>query len=123
MARRLLLERDSVWNTFVMVGRAKAFLTMLHAALPELSTALSRAALWNGAETHIERCIYQRMHSTDLSKQVLSTETKRLMVLRLGGVGWSDLGDPGRVLATLKSDSTLEWMAEWLRANGAQAIA
>lgn len=123
VARKLLLNRDSVWNTFVMVGRVEAFLAMLHAALPEMSTVLATATLWNGAETHIEHSIYKRVPSTDLSKQVLSTETKRLMVLRLGDVGWSDLGNPGRVLATLKSDSTPEWMAEWRRANGAQALA
>jgi mannose-1-phosphate guanylyltransferase len=122
-ARKLLLNRDSVWNTFVMVGRVEAFLAMLRAALPELSNVLATATLWNGTETHIERSIYKRISSADLSKQVLSTETERLMVLRLGDVGWSDLGDPGRVLATFKSDSMPEWMAEWRRANGAQAMA
>jgi mannose-1-phosphate guanylyltransferase len=123
IARGLLLSQDAVWNTFVMVGRVGAFLEMLHSALPELSTELATATLWKGRETHIEHSIYTRMPSTDLSKQVLSTETKRLMVLRLGDVGWSDLGDPGRVLATYKSDSTPEWVAEWRRASGAEAMA
>jgi len=123
IARKLLLSQDSVWNTFVMVGRAKAFLEMFRASLPELSTAFPTATLWKGGETHIEHGIYKRMPSTDLSKQVLSTETTRLMVLRLGDVGWCDLGDPGRVLATFASDSTPEWMAEWRRANGAEAMA
>jgi len=55
IARKLLFNRDSVWNTFVMVGRVKAFVAMLHAALPDLSTAFATATLWNGAETHIEQ--------------------------------------------------------------------
>jgi len=46
-----------------------------------------------------------------------------LLVLRLGDVGWSDLGDPGRVLTTFASASAPEWMAEWGRAYGAEAVA
>jgi len=41
LARNLMLGLNSIWNTFVMVGRVKAFLAMLHAALPGLSTARS----------------------------------------------------------------------------------
>jgi hypothetical protein len=87
IARRLWLNQDSVWNTFVMVGRVKAFLEMLHAALPELTAALATATLWKGRGTHIEHSLYKRMPSSDLSKHVLSAETKRLLVLRLGEVG------------------------------------
>ena len=123
IARKLLLNQDSVWNTFVMVGRVKAFLGMFRAALPELSAMLATATLWEGRETHVEHSLYKGMLSTDLSKQVLSTETKRLVVLRLGDVGWCDLGDPGRVLATLPADSAPEWMAEWTRLNAAAARA
>ena len=123
IARKLVLNCDSVWNTFVMVGRVKAFWEMLHAALPDLTAVFASATLRKGRETHIEHSLYKRMPSTDFSKQVLSAETKRLLVLRLGDVGWSDLGDPGRVLTTFASGSTPEWMAEWRRAYGAESVA
>ncbi len=123
IARKLWLGRDSVWNTFVMVGRAKAFLEMFDAALPELTDAFATATLWRGSETHLEHSIYKAMPFADLSKQVLSAETKRLLVLRMGDVGWSDLGDPERVLATFSSGSAPVSVAEWRRANGAEAVA
>jgi len=123
IARELLLNRDSVWNTFVIVGRVKAFLEMFHAAIPELGAVLSTATLWMGREAHIEHSLYKKMPTIDLSKQVLSTETTRLLVSRMGDVGWSDLGDPGRVLATFPSDSALEWIGEWRRMKVAAAVA
>jgi len=113
IARNLWLNQGSVWNTFVMVGQVKAFLEMLDAALPELTATLAAATLWKGREIHIEHSLYKRMPSTDLSKQVLSVETNRLLVLQMGDVGWSDLGDPERLLATFAADSAPMWMAEW----------
>ena len=106
-----------------MVGRVKAFLEMFRAALPELTTDLATATLWEGRETHIEHSLYKGMPSADLSNQILSTETKRLLVLRLGDVGWSDLGGPERVVAMFPPGSEPVWMAEWRRVNGAAAIA
>jgi mannose-1-phosphate guanylyltransferase len=118
IARRLWSAQDSVWNTFVMVGRVKAFLDMLHAALPEVASVLATAPLWKGTETHIEHALYKRMPSADVSKQVLSTQTTRLLVLRLGDAGWSDLGDPERVMAMFAAGSAPVWMTEWRRTNG-----
>src|SRR6185436_14902971 len=43
LARNLWLNQGSVWNTFVMVGRVKAFLGMFHNALPKLTTDLAAA--------------------------------------------------------------------------------
>jgi mannose-1-phosphate guanylyltransferase len=124
IARRLWLSRNSVWNTFVMVGQVKAFLDMFHATVPELTAVLAKATLWRGGETRIEDSLYKGMPSTDLSKKVLSEESKRLLVLRLGDVGWSDLGDPERVMTTMSAaGSAPVWMTEWRRANGAQAMA
>ena len=65
---------------------------MVNAALPELTGAFATATLWQGAETHIRHSVYKAIPSVDFSKQVLSVEMKRLLVLRLGDVGWSDLG-------------------------------
>jgi hypothetical protein len=47
--------------------------------------------------------------SGDFSHQVLSVSTNQLAVLRMGDVGWSDLGTPERVMTAmtrsgLKSD-------------------
>jgi len=121
-AQELWLNQDSVWNTFVLVGRVKAFLKMFVGALPELTAELANSTLWKGSQTHIDRAVYKRIPSTDLSKQVLSAETKRLVVLRLGDVGWCDLGGPERVLAMFPPGSAPTWILEWRRANDAEVM-
>jgi mannose-1-phosphate guanylyltransferase len=122
-ARKLWLNQGSVWNTFVMVGRVKAFLEMFRDALPELTTDLATATPWEGSQTHIEHSLYERLPFTDFSKQVLSAQTKRLLVLRLGDVGWCDLGGPDRVLAMFSPDAPPPWMAEWRRSTVAEVMA
>jgi len=41
-------------------------------------------------------------------------------VLRLGDVGWCDLGGPERVASMFPPDSAPAWMAEWRRASAAK---
>jgi mannose-1-phosphate guanylyltransferase len=97
-----LLGEHSAWSTFVMVGHVRAFLEMVAQAIPNVLKAVRRARLWTGFETHIEESVYSRLPSTDFSGQVLSLQAGRLLVLRVRGLGWSDLGHPGRVLTVLE---------------------
>ena len=109
-----LLGEHSAWNTFVMVGRASAFLEMVAQAIPDALETLRRARVWNGSETHIEESVYHQVLSSDFSKQVLSVDAARLLVLRVRDLGWSDLGHPERVLAALEAGSSQPWwMEEW----------
>jgi mannose-1-phosphate guanylyltransferase len=121
---RALLEQGSVWNTFVMVGHVQAFLQMVQAALPELLYPLSSARLWAGEETHIEESVYQQIPSVSFSHDVLSVKPGGLAVLVLNDAGWSDLGDPGRVLMALR-DSRCEaaWIRRWKMPKTAAAAA
>ena len=123
VARRLLAQ-GSVWNTFVMVGHVQAFLQTVQAAVPRLLHALASAHMWAGQETHIEESLYERVPSVCFSRSVLSAETNPLVVLRLNGVGWSDLGDPGRAfLAVRESGSEPAWTQDWRHAKGVAAEA
>jgi hypothetical protein len=45
--------------------------------------------------------LYAQIQDTNFSHQVLAVCSENLMVMRVGDVGWSDLGEPGRVLSTL----------------------
>lgn len=107
-----LLGAQSAWNTFVMVGRVSAFLEMVAQAIPDVLEALRRARVWNGSETHIEESVYHQVLSSDFSKQVLSVDAARLLVLRVRDLGWSDLGHPERVLAALEEASSQPWWTE-----------
>jgi mannose-1-phosphate guanylyltransferase len=89
---RALLARGCLWNTFVMIGRASAFLEMLKTAVPGMVRALAGP---NPDEA------FAMLTPGDFSKQVLSASTERLAVLRLGNVGWSDLGTPERVVSVM----------------------
>lgn len=88
-----LLAHGCLWNTFVMIGRASAFLGILNAAVPRLMKILgSGRDLAPGEEA------YAALSPGDFSQQVLSVSTRQLAVLRLGNVGWSDLGTPERAM-------------------------
>jgi mannose-1-phosphate guanylyltransferase len=94
-----LLAHGCLWNTFVMIGRASAFLDLLNAAVPRVMQVLeSQMGLSCAAPTlPSEDEAYATLHPGDFSQQVLSVSTGQLAVLRLGNIGWSDLGTPERV--------------------------
>src|SRR5262249_42053395 len=92
-----LMERGCLWNSFVMVGRVDALLKMTRVALPEMYAAFAAVTptfeALNG--------LYSRIEDSNFSHQVLAVRPEDLMVMRVGDVGWSDLGEPNRVLSTL----------------------
>jgi mannose-1-phosphate guanylyltransferase len=100
---RSLMDQGCLWNSFVMVGRLDAFLKMTREALPELFLAFARTVPMFGAalERNAMCDLYRRIPDSNFSHQVLARRPHDLAVMRVGEVGWSDLGEPARVLATL----------------------
>lgn len=98
-----LLERGCLWNSFVMVGRVDALLKMTQAALPELYAGfVALTPMFESAREHKALAdLYSKIADTNFSHQVLAARPQDLTVMRVGDVGWSDLGEPSRVLATL----------------------
>jgi mannose-1-phosphate guanylyltransferase len=111
---RGLLARGSLWNTFVMVGHVRGFLEMVNASLADLVGRLRGSRLWAGAEVQVQNSVYDRIPAIDFSREVLAVQTARLLALRMAATGWSDLGNPERVLTVLQA-SGLEpwWMERW----------
>jgi mannose-1-phosphate guanylyltransferase len=97
---RGLLDLGCFWNTFVMVGRAQAFLELVQSAAPELFEMFRRFHV-GSCDRSAER-LYRRIPIVDFSKTILANGTASLAVTDMGDVGWSDLGQPQRV-ATLAS--------------------
>ena len=119
-----LLERGCVWNTFVMVGRAQAFLELIRAGARDIYQAFERLLALPESVSMNDRLnvIYQCVTTADFSKLVLSGTPDRLGVWCLGDVGWSDLGDPRRVMTVLDETGIAnEWMNSWR--TGAVAVA
>jgi mannose-1-phosphate guanylyltransferase len=97
------MDHGCLWNSFVMVGRVDALLKMTQAALPEMYADF--AAIAPSFETDEEpralAALYSHIQDSNFSHQVLAVRPGDLMVMRVGDVGWSDLGEPNRVLSAL----------------------
>jgi mannose-1-phosphate guanylyltransferase len=111
---RELLDRGCLWNTFVMVGRIRAFLDLMLMAVPRLYDALERY------ETASAGCdsehLYEALAAIDFSRAVLAMSPGELIVLNAGCVGWSDLGEPERVVNLISQLNTeCDWIETWRR--------
>jgi mannose-1-phosphate guanylyltransferase len=100
---RKLIERGCLWNSFVMVGRIDAFLQMVRRALPELYNFFTAVAPVFGTRDEFPnlRALYSWIPEINFSHEVLAMRPDDLGVMKVDNVGWSDLGEPSRVLAAL----------------------
>jgi mannose-1-phosphate guanylyltransferase len=98
-----LWAQGCLWNTFVMVGRASAFVEMIQRAVPNMYRAFEPILALPNPEMEAEmmQSVYEKLPIADFSREVLSVSAEMLAVARLGDVGWNDLGDPRRLMATL----------------------
>jgi mannose-1-phosphate guanylyltransferase len=115
-----LRERGCLWNTFVMMGRASAFLDLIRTVSPSALAPFEAVPL---ASRRLDQ-IYPVIETSDFSKQVLAKGCSALSVLDIGETGWSDLGDPQRVVATLAMRGVKNpWRDLWVREMGIAAVA
>lgn len=109
-----LIRRGCLWNTFIMVGRIQAFLDLTSQALPAIFQTfyLTSSCLQEADPMALEE-LYARIKIVNFSQDVLAARPERLAVLRADGLGWSDLGDPGRVIsAVVHNGIQTEWNVE-----------
>ncbi len=119
-----LFEQGALWNTFVMVGRVRAFLDMVAAARTGLSRAFPPDRLWSGAEVHLPAWLYDRFYAIDFSRDILSLQAQRLITLKMEGTEWNDLGRPERVMDVLHAAGLKPWwMKEWHGARRPAGVA
>ena len=117
VAKRLMAD-GCLWNSFVMVGRVSAFIEMFRDHLPEMFRMFSaaKATFGKSQEAAVIRSIYQWLSETNFSSEVLEKSAEKLLVMRVGQVGWSDWGEPDRVVGTL---TNLGIQTEWMHAMAA----
>jgi mannose-1-phosphate guanylyltransferase len=116
------LAEGYLWNTLVIVGRLDVYLQMAEACVPEIFAPLRAlaACLDTAAEAAALATTYRRLPSADLSQAMLARRPQLLSVLPATDVGWSDWGEPDRILETLRRfDLRPRWLLacnrEWLR--------
>ena len=104
-----LLAKGALWNTFMMVGKVRAFFSLLEQATPQLCAGFAplMRAIGRPAESSIATALYESIPAVDLSRDVLARQPERLTVIEAPPMGWTDLGRADRVLA-LRSRLGLE---------------
>jgi mannose-1-phosphate guanylyltransferase len=108
-----LMKKRCLWNSFVMIGSVRAFLEMFQEHLPSMFRMFAAVERVFGRpeEAAAVRAIYSWIEETNFSTDVLEKAVERLLVLRVGEVGWSDWGEPQRVVGTLTNlGISMEWM-------------
>jgi len=105
---RDLMRKGGLWNTFVAIGRAGAFLNLLAATHMAALTRVARAVAHRDLGS-----VYGEIDSIDLSRDVLSREPRSLLVMEDATSGWADLGHPERVISTLdRHQIEPKWLTE-----------
>lgn len=108
-----LMSMGCLWNSFVMIGKASAFIEMFKEKLPALFQMFTAAsqAFGRADEGAVVRSIYSWIDDINFSSEVLERSCDRLLVTRVSGVTWSDLGEPQRVLGALNNIGVkTDWM-------------
>jgi mannose-1-phosphate guanylyltransferase len=116
-----LHDRGCLWNTFVMVGRVRTFLESIESTVPNLLQDFLKICRGTGTSADSVGRLYRTISSVDFSQQVLSMCSDRLLVLKMDKAGWSDLGKPERVIATLATAGIKPQWAESLSGASLQA--
>ena len=83
----------------------KALGRLFAATLPAHVNAFVRVCNTLGTPSEgaaVER-LYRELPVADLSRDVLANRPERLAVLRVAGVGWDDVGLPGRAIVRLSA--------------------
>ena len=92
---QILVEQGALWNSFVIAASARVLFKLFEGAFHSAITAMRNL---NDAELDMA---YQHLRSVDFSRDVLQGNEGVLQVLPVPPCGWTDLGTPRRVDATL----------------------
>jgi len=110
---RSLMRKGGLWNTFITIGRASAFLKLLSATVLPAMTSMAEAVARGDLQS-----VYNEIETIDFSKHVLSMDTSGLLVMPDNMSGWADLGNQARVIDTLdRNNIEPAWLRKMRRSN------
>jgi mannose-1-phosphate guanylyltransferase len=115
-AAAMCLAREWLWNTFVMVAKAKTLVSVADVVLPELHRRLAAVTPFFGTRREawaLERA-YASLPRHNFSETILASGLPFLSVSALPSLTWSDLGTPQRLLKLLR---TLGITPAWMRGS------
>ena len=106
-AAQELILRDGLWNTMVMIFKARTMVDLVCRAAPQMYCFFAQIleAIGTTWETAAVNDAYQHMQTVNFSRELLEIlpreHASRLLVLPVRGVFWSDCGSEQRVLSVL----------------------
>jgi mannose-1-phosphate guanylyltransferase len=113
---RNLMGKGGLWNTFITIGRAGAFLKLLSATVLPAMTSISEAVARGNLDS-----VYNEIETIDFSKHVLSMEAGGLLVMADNTSGFADLGNQARVIDTLdRHKIEPDWLREMRRSKSSR---
>jgi mannose-1-phosphate guanylyltransferase len=110
---RELLSQGALWNMFIVAGTVSAFLNLFDRSYNFVP--LMRETLRDGEPIGALNRLYKELPTVDFSHDVLSHHVDRLRVVAAPPCGWTDLGTPSSVAATVRESR--------LRADGVSPAA
>lgn len=98
-----LMDRGCFWNSFIMVGRIRAFLNLIGRGAPFLFQSIQAIApsLFTTREEAAMRDLYLGITSRSFCADVLSSCPGNLAVQCNRSLDWSDVGEVDRALAVM----------------------
>jgi mannose-1-phosphate guanylyltransferase len=101
---RELLSLGALWNLFILVGSVGALLELFEEDYP-VAVSLMKEALSCEAAGNRQAVdkLYEEITPIDFSRDILEVQATRLQVIRVPHCGWTDLGTPQRVEATVRN--------------------
>ncbi len=111
------LRAGFLWNSLIVVARARALGALGRAYLPDIDARLAELEAQAGAEDEgwSLRQAFARMRPANFSRDVLERGDRAVAVLPVRGVLWSDWGTPERVVGTLRRiGASPPWLPAWL---------
>jgi mannose-1-phosphate guanylyltransferase len=112
-----LYRYGALWNTFVMVGSATAFIDLAFSCLPGFVAELADEQLIRIEENnlHVSASLYEKIPNVDFSRSVLSRNKENMLVMPLNGLEWHDLGHADRVVSVIRSRGEVlpSWLKTW----------
>ncbi|HEY0748001.1 MAG TPA: sugar phosphate nucleotidyltransferase [Steroidobacteraceae bacterium] len=100
LAQRLIAS-GALWNMFIVAGRAQTLLNLLDKAFNFVSVMRNAMQGSGAAEVGAMARLYAELPFVDFSRDVLAHYPTSLKVQSVPRCGWTDLGTPKRVLATI----------------------
>ena len=98
-----LYERGALWNTLVLVARARTLWELACQRLPNLVPffAVLQEAIGTPREREVLDELYETMPRVNFSADLLERASDRIAMQALDGVMWNDWGQPGRIVESL----------------------